>query len=467
MSNPIQFDDQGNIVVHLNWKVLLKVAIILAAAIAARSLPLPGLNEASRTCLMIFVGAAGLWVTEAIPPFATAIAVIVLSIYLLGHPGGVMGLEAASSSDSYRIFLNPVASPVLVLFFGGFMLALAATKHGFDVRMARAFLKPFGTKPPSVLLGVILITAGFSMFMSNTATTAMMIAIVAPLFRDMERRQPFKKALVLAVPFAANIGGIGTIIGTPPNAVAASVLGELGEPISFFRWMVFGLPVALVMLMFLWFMLIKVFNPRTDKLDFQFGENLDITWDLLVVMITFGVTITLWLSETLHHIPAAVVALIPVMVFTAFGIIDREDLRRIEWHVLMLVAGGLTLGVAMKVSGLSGVLVDQLSHLAPTPTTLLIAMMVFAVVISNFMSNTSAANLLIPIATSFALISPTVGAIAVALACSMAMSLPISTPPNAIAFATEEITTGEMVRYGSIVSCVAVLLLIGAVCVLQ
>ena len=293
MSHQIQFDERGNIVLHLNWKAILKVGLIIAAALIARSLPIEGLNEASRICLMIFVGAAGLWVTEAIPPFATAIAVIVLSIYLLGEPGGVMGLESTGLTESYRIFLNPVASPILVLFFGGFMLALAATKHGFDVRMARACLKPFGTKPRMVLLGVILITGVFSMFMSNTATTAMMIAIVAPLFRDMERRQPFKRALVLAVPFAANIGGVATIIGTPPNAVAASVLAEVGTPISFFGWMLIGLPVALVMMLVLWLLLMKVFNPRTDHFRFEFGEQLDVTWDLLIVMITFAVTVTL------------------------------------------------------------------------------------------------------------------------------------------------------------------------------
>ena len=160
-------------------------------------------------------------------------------------------------------------------------------------------------------------------------------------------------------------------------------------------------------------------------------------------------------------------ALLPVMIFTMFGIITREDLRKIEWHVLILVAGGLTLGVAMQVSGLSDFFVDQLSYLSLGPVALLIVMMVFSIVISNFMSNTSAANLLIPIAASFSVASPMVGAIAVALSCSMAMSLPISTPPNAIAFATQEITTSEMARYGSILSFVAVSLLIAGLLIVQ
>lgn len=457
MSQPIRFDEQGNLVLHINWKATLKVAIIVALAVAAGSLPIDGLTDASRICLMIFVGAAGLWVTEAIPPFATAIAVVVLCIYLLGSPA------AGAGDAAYKIFLNPLADPVLVLFFGGFILAVAATKHGFDVRIAKAFLQPFGKQPKMVLLGVILITALFSMFMSNTATTAMMIAIIAPLVRELGDRAPFRKALVLAIPFAANIGGVGTIIGTPPNAVAASVLAQQGTPISFFKWMLIGTPVAAIMLLILWFLLLKVFSPKAEELSFHFGEELQSTWDLLIVTITFGLTVGLWLTEPLHHIPSAVVALIPVMIFTMFGIINREDLRKIEWHVLILVAGGMTLGVAMKSTGLSDLLVAQLAFLNVSSTLLLIIMVLLAVAVSNFMSNTSAANLLIPIVTAMAGMSPLAGAIAVALACSMAMSLPISTPPNAIAFATQEITTRDMARYGTIVSAFAVVLLVGLI----
>jgi len=252
MSEPIKIDERGNIVLSVNWKASLKVIIILALSVGSYFIDLPGLTTGSRICLMIFVGAAGLWVTEAIQPFATAIMVIVFCIYFLGMPGGPLGFDGKELEHSYRIFLNPLASPTLVLFFGGFIMAVAAAKHGFDVRLAKAFLKPFGTHPKMVLLGIIMTTALFSMFMSNTATTAMMIAILAPLFTHFEGRDPFKKAMVLSVPFAANIGGIGTIIGTPPNAVAASVLEQMGHPVSFFKWMVIGVPIMLVLLFILW-----------------------------------------------------------------------------------------------------------------------------------------------------------------------------------------------------------------------
>lgn len=430
MSRPIQFDEHGNILLHINLKVVFKVGLILALAVGSYFLPLEGLQTGSRICLMIFVGAAGLWITEAIPPFATGVMVIVLSIYLLGIPGDVATADAETIEKSYRIYLNPIASPVLVLFFGGFILAIGAAKHGFDVRLAKAFLKPFGTRPRMVLLGIIAVTGLFSMFMSNTATTAMMIAIIAPLFQRFEGRNPFKKAVVLAVPFAANIGGMGTIIGTPPNAVAASVLREAGTPVAFFQWMAIGVPVSAVMLVVVWLVLWYAFHPRTDRFELLFPEKTELTWDLLVVVVTFIVTIGMWLTEPLHGIPSAVTALLPIMIFTMFGIITREDLRRVEWHVLILIAGGMTLGVAMRQSGLAEVLVNQVTKVGLSPVALLIAVILVTLALSNFMSNTSAANLLIPIVTSLGVISPAIGAIGVAFASSLAMSLPISTPPE-------------------------------------
>jgi sodium-dependent dicarboxylate transporter 2/3/5 len=454
MSERIEVDESGRLVLRVNWKAFVKIFVILSLAIASYHLPLPGLTEGSRRCLMIFIGAAGFWVTTVIPSYATAIMVVVLSVYALGFPNGPLGLAGKGVSDSYRIFLSPIASPVLVLFFGGFVMAVAAAKHGFDVRLAKALLKPFGTHPKVVLLGVIAITALFSMFMSNTATTAMMIATMTPLFAHFEGRDPFKMALALAIPFAANIGGIGTIIGTPPNAVAASVLGQSGHPISFFSWMAIGVPLAVILLVLLWFILIRVFKPREDHFEVLFPDKTELTWDLVAVVVTFALTVLLWLTEPLHQIPSGVVALLPIMIFSMLGIVTRQDLRKIEWHVLFLIAGGMTLGVAMRQSGLSDVLVNLITSTGLSAMGLLLVLMAFSIVMSNFMSNTSAANLLIPIVISLGVGSPTVGAIGVAFACSMAMSLPISTPPNAIAFATGIVETRDMAKYGSVVSLV-------------
>ncbi|MBU0637628.1 MAG: DASS family sodium-coupled anion symporter [Planctomycetes bacterium] len=451
------------VVLDLSWATAFKTLLCVAVAFAAGWLPIPGLEEAGpRVCFVIFVAAAALWITELIPAYATAIMVIVSCVYLLGQPAGPLHLEA-SGQGSWQMFVNPVASPVLVLFFGGFVLALAATKHGFDVRLARAFITPFGTRPSMLLLGIILTTALFSMFMSNTATTAMMVAIVSPLFKHLDDRPGTRRMLVLAVPFAANIGGMGTIIGTPPNAVAASVLHQIEGgryEISFLGWMMVGVPIVLVLLSLLWVVLLLVFRPKRERLEIEFPDTLEVTPGLAIVVLTFTITVLLWLTQPLHKLPSAVVALLPIAVFTAFGIIDRHDLKKLDWDILILVAGGMTLGVAMKVSGLSEVLVASIPFNTLPPYLLLTAVIMVSLGLSNFMSNTSAANLMIPIVISISAISPRSGALAAAFAASLAMSLPISTPPNAIAFATRTITTREMAKYGTLVSGLGVIVVL-------
>ncbi|TVR51142.1 MAG: DASS family sodium-coupled anion symporter [Puniceicoccaceae bacterium] len=441
----------------------VKVLVVLALAAGSLLLPLEGLGPSGRVMLAIFIGAAGLWITEAIPPFATAIAVIVLQIYLLGLPGSP-GHEAI---EGYQIFLNPLASPILVLFFGGFILAISMSKHGLDKRMAMLLLKPFGRRPAGLLLGVIMITAVFSMFMSNTATTAMMIAILAPIYTRAEKGDPFIRALLLAVPFAANIGGIGTVIGTPPNAVAASVLGGMGYNVTFIGWMIIGFPLAVCLLMILWLVLLKLHRPGTSERDLNFADELRIGPRLIIVGVTFATTVLLWMTEPLHGIPSAVVALAPIFVFTTTGIITRHDLKSIDWDVLVLVAGGLSLGIGMERSGLATYLVDLVPFETLPLTALMLVFAVVTVVISNFMSNTSAANLLIPIAAAIAVWSPVVGAMVVAFSASLAMSLPVSTPPNAIAYASGLLRTSDMARTGTLLTFVGVAFVLTAMVLLN
>jgi len=436
---------------------IIAVIVFIALGIGL-FLPLEGLNESSRTSLVIFIIAAGFWITEVVTPSATAFLVIALHVFILGRAGGSLNL----GKGGYKVFLNPIAHPVLVLFFGGFVLAGAAKKHGLDFRLAKTIIRPFGKKPRNILLGIIVTTAVFSMFMSNTATTAMMIAIFGPLISGGGNRNHFRKALVLAIPFAANIGGMGTIIGTPPNAIAVSYLSEtLDIRITFLKWMILGVPIVVVLVFVLWGLLLFFFKPKPGDVDVHFGSLRRINRDMVIVMVTFLITIALWITESLHKINSGVVALFPVVVFKLTGVIDRDDLKNVGWDVLVLMAGGLVLGTGMKITGLSNVLVDQISVVSSNPYHILAIMILFSFGIANFMSHTSAANLIVPIVASLTMIDPKTGVVLVALSTSLSQSLPISTPPNAIAYSTRQIETSEMAKYGTLLSVIGLGVMIG------
>lgn len=446
--------------IHLSARLLTVIGIVAAAVITPMFFG-GILTHAQQITFGIFLLAALLWLTEVIPPFATAITIIVLQVFLLGRPGGPLELEEEGLTGSYQIFINPVASPVIVLFFGGFVLAAAAGKYGMDRLLARHLLKPFSGHPRKLLLGVILVTAVFSMFMSNTATAVMMLAILSPFLAAMAPGDPFRKGLTFGVAFAANLGGMGTLIGTPPNAVAASILGSMGYSVSFIGWMLVGVPLTAVMLTLLWVLLMVRF-PAAGELNTvpDFGQVAP-SRSLTIVLGTFGVTVLLWMTEPLHGMPAPVVALVPVLVFTTCGILTAADLKRLDWDVLLLVAGGLSLGVALQHSGLSARVVELLPLAGVPPFFVAAALVLGAMVLSNFMSNTSAANILIPMAATLGVFSPMAGAMLVAFAASMAMSLPISTPPNAVAYGKGVLTTRDLVRTGTLVSCMGYAVLLG------
>ncbi len=414
----------------------------------------------------IFVLAALLWLTEAMPLFATSLLVIGLQVVLLANPGGWPGLGFASGSGpGYRQVLAAAADPVLVLFFGGFLLARAATKEGLDQAMSALLLRPFGGGPRAVLLGLILATALFSMWMSNTATTAMMMTLLTPLLAQLPPREPFRKGLVLAVPMAANIGGMGTPIASPPNAVAVGFLQKAGLEIGFLEWMLAAVPLMLLMLLFLWVLLCRFFQPATTGLRLKVSAGSLNRRGWFVVGVFTG-TVLLWVTEQWHGLPAAVVALLPAVAFTATGLLQRDDLNRIEWNILILIAGGISLGAGMQTSGLDQQLVKWLPAGGTSGMWLLAALVLATIGLSTFMSNTAAANLLLPIAfTSVAAaggegLPATQAALSIALAASLSMALPISTPPNAVAYASGEFTTGDLMRVGAIIGVAGALLII-------
>jgi len=446
------------------WKSLLLVLASLAVAGLIAFFPEhAGLNLAARWSLFILLFCAGLWITEAMPAFAVSLLAMGLQIAILGRPGGVFATDA----HDWERFSAPWGSPLIWLFFGGFVLAIAAQRTGLDYWMARRALKSFGRRPALVVLGVMLTTAVLSMFISNTATATLMVAMLGPLFLKREADDSVAKAMLLGVALGANIGGMGTIIGSPPNAIAAGALDEVAA-VDFFQWMLYAVPPAALLLVLGWsFLLLRYlgrngFVPREDlTLSIEQPPNVPQLKQLIVVG-TFATTVLLWLTSTWHGTPTTVVSFLPTCVLTATGILGPDDLRDIPWKVLLLIAGGLSLGVGVTDTGLADWITGKLPLDGVSPLIVMLMFCYLTVVLSNLMSNTAAANMIIPLALALAVTSQSDPrmVIPVALCASAAMCLPISTPPNAIICSTGRLRTVDLLWLGILLGLLAPLVVL-------
>ena len=249
----------------------------------------------------------------------------------------------------FKDIMGCFANPTIMLFIGGFVLAIGLTKVKLDVALARVLLKPFGTRSEIVLLGFILVTAIFSAFVSNTATAAMMLAFLTPVLRSLPADGKGRIALALAIPVGANLGGMMTPIGTPPNMIALDYLASIGQGISFVDWTIKMAPFVIVLLVLAW-LLLRVLFPFKQK-NIKIEIEGEIKWDYKTwsVVAAFVITIFMWMFGTdLWNIDTNVVAMIPIAIFCATGILTRRDLEEINWSVLWMVAGGFALGVALN-----------------------------------------------------------------------------------------------------------------------
>ena len=362
------------------------------------------------------------------------------------------------------------ADPTIILFLGGFILAIAATKSGLDVWMAKTLIRPFGHRSEMVLLGFLLITGIFSMFISNTATAAMMLTFLTPVFKALPANGKGRIALTMAIPIGANLGGMGTPIGTPPNAFAYKVLNDpagLNLDISFGGWMAFMVPLVLVLLVISW-LLLKWFFPFKQKtIDLEIQGDMQHNWRTVVVAVTFALTIILWIAGKPLGINANTVAMLPIAVFALTGVITADDLHDIDWSVIWMVAGGFALGLAMNGTGLAKAAIAAIPFGEWSPVVILIIAGFVTFFLSNFISNTATAALMIPI---LAVVCEGMGdklniiggtstvLIGIAVAASAAMSLPISTPPNAIAYSTGLIKQTDMSKAGLVVGIITLVL---------
>jgi sodium-dependent dicarboxylate transporter 2/3/5 len=445
---------------------------IFCAFIAALPVMFPqtlALSPVQHIVLVIFVFGALCWLFEPIPVYATAL-VIISSLCILVSDSAVFPLRGILKEVdgehmlSFKNILNCFSSPVIILFLGGFGLAIGATKYKLDVNLARILLKPFGNNPKFLMLGIMAITACFGMFMSNTATTVMMLAMVAPVLSIIKKDDPGIKAMVLSVPFSANIGGIATPIGTPPNAIALNYLTD-ENAISFLEWMAYGFPLAVICVFISWLILniIFPFKEKTINLNIE-GEFLK-SKQAYVTYIIFALTILLWMTEQLHGINSYVIAMIPLLAFTCTGVIVANDIRTMNWDVIWLVAGGIALGDALGKTGLASVLANIVDYSQYSNFLLIAILCSIGWFASNFISNTATANLMLPIAVAVLINVDLSGGfefskiiMILAITVSFGMSLPISTPPNALAYASGYIKNQDMLKAGSIISVVCLAL---------
>ncbi len=431
--------------------------LILLAAGVDLFHPLFGLNDAEEASLATLLIAALLWVTETIPLFATAFVIVFLQATLL-----IPALKATEHPLAFQALLSPFFSNIILLFLGGFVLSSAMHRYRLDQRLAHWLLARVEGNPKRLLLTMIGVSAFLSMWMSNTATAAMMFAIAAPIIVGLEGA-PFARGLALAIPFACNLGGMGTPIGTPPNAIVLSYLTKAGMPISFFGWMTLAVPVMLIGLVFLWRLLLVLYPAGSVVVDCAVEEKGALSRRGWFVLAVFGVTCLGWMTSDLHGFPTGVVSLVPLILFFGLRVLSTQDFRTLSWDVLFMLGGGLTLGVGMSASGLATKIVGAIPEETGF-TVVLLSFAALAAVMSTFFSNTATANLIIPIVVSMG--TETVAmAVVVGMVCSSAMALPVSTPPNAIAYGSGAFSGRDMMKTGLIVTifCVALILVAGRI----
>jgi sodium-dependent dicarboxylate transporter 2/3/5 len=449
--------------------LLRGLACAALAALAYASAPPP---DALRTGLAIFVLVGGLWMTQALPLSVTALLVPLLAVL-----AGLMDLRTALAS---------FAHPIIFLFLGGFALAAALQQQGLDRRLALGVLRLAAGRRTRAVALLFGLTALLSMWISNTATAAMMLPLALGLLADDDG--PRERAFVLlGVAYSASIGGIGTLVGSPPNAIAAAQAG-----IGFAEWLRIGVPLVLLMLPLMAGVLFLVLRPRLaaagapvrpDRPDRpglpaspEAGGPL--TRPQRITVAVFGLAAAGWIGAAplgralgISADVDSAVAVAAVIALVAGGAIGWPEIeRRTHWGVLLLFGGGLALSAVMAASGasqfLAGALTDAL-HGAPT-VLLLLGVVAFVVFLTELVSNTASAALLVPIFLGVAAalgLPPPLFAAAIAVSASCAFMLPVATPPNAIVYATDQVPQATMMRCGLVLNlvCIGVITALAAV----
>ncbi len=411
------------------------------------------LSEAERSALVVLVIAAGLWTTEAIPLVATSFIIPLLQT--------LMGIQ------SFKAALTPFFDPVVMLLLGGFLLAIAVEKNDLDEFFAYQMISKFKADARFIVLMFMVTTAFLSMWISNTASTALMLTMALRLNETVkDKRDNFPKIIVLSIAYSATAGGLSTLVGTTTCAMAAGFLKDMiGYEITFLGWMGFGLPITLLMVLIIWVVLLAIFPIEVEEISSLSIRRKSLTEKGRLTMVVFIFSILLWVTGRLpeplaqalgwpgHGLSSSFVAGIIAVLLFASDIIDERDLGSANWSTLLLIGGGLSLGGALDVSGLVLRISDSLMLLTGgRPEIVTIAFVaVFGLGISIFASNTTSAGILLPIVISLGSttsVSPIILAVVVGISTSLDFMLPVGTPPNAIAYSTGKVSMRDMIKAG-------------------
>jgi solute carrier family 13 (sodium-dependent dicarboxylate transporter), member 2/3/5 len=466
------------------------------AAVTYATLPAGagGLTDGGRATAAVGVLMAVWWVTEALPLAVTSLVPIV-----------ALPLSGATELDAATA---PYANPLIFLFLGGFVLAVAMQRWGLHRRIALLTVRAVGTRPRPLIGGFMLATAFLSMWVSNTATTVMMLPIgvsVLALLASRVEQIPdpdeltgagaprIATALMLGIAYAASIGSLSTIIGTPPNAFLVGYLRQQGIDVGFGQWMVMALPLSATFLVITWVVLTRwLYPPEVDEI--PGGRELiqreiedlgPVSRGERRVAVVFVATATAWiansvladalvgtalerLDDAMIAVTAAVVLfLVPVDARRGTFLLDWEAAKQLPWGVLLLFGGGLSLAAAVSANGVDTFIGERLGDLAGAPLWLLVGAIALAIVVmTEFTSNTATAAALVPIIGGVALavgIDPVLLAVPAALAATCAFALPVATPPNAIVFGSGHVTVAQMVRAGLVLNVIGTVLITATV----
>ncbi|WP_347321621.1 DASS family sodium-coupled anion symporter [Rossellomorea sp. RS05] len=445
------------------------------------------LSYEGRMVLAVTLWVATWWITEAIPIPATSLLPIILLPILSAVP-------MADVTASY-------GNPIVFLFLGGFMIALAMEKWNLHKRIALNIISVVGTSTSNIVLGFMIATGFLSMWVSNTAAVMMMIPIGTAITYQVSQalkgskedlsaeEEKFSKVLIFAIGYAGTIGGLGTLIGTPPNIILAGIVSELyGVQISFGGWMLFAVPVVILLLLFTWMYLIKIAHPLKIK-TIPGGKELiqnekaslgRMSFEEKAVSTIFVFAAFMWVSQsflwkgiipgiddTMVAIAAGVVLFLIPARKNGGRLLDWGVAKDIPWGILLLFGGGLAIAGGFSSTGLAAWLGNQLKVLDGVSLLVMISVVTLLIMaMTEITSNTATATMILPIVASLALainVHPYALMVPAAMAANCAFMLPVGTPPNAIIFATGKLKITEMVKNGFWVNVFCTFLIIGTV----